>query len=151
MEPRYTSRSAPASACTPPKLSSRPDTARIVASCAPRAPAAALRAGAPATTSATEHHLLAPAEQALRAEGPQADPHEAHDHEAQGGDLRGRQGQVQEAGSLQQDPQDRGAGDDANVARKAAQDEHGVAGEGDARIELVRRQKGEIERQQVAG
>src|SRR5829696_9014270 len=101
-------------------------------------------AGAP-RGSFTEHHLLAPAEEPLRAEGHQPDEDEADDDEAQRSDSRLRERQLDEAQSLEHEPEDHGAERHTPIVREAAEDQHGVAAEGDDRKELVGNDESQVE------
>src|ERR1044072_6720460 len=87
IEPRPTAKLAPSTAVTPPK--------RLTTSCTSRS----------GCDSVMQHHLLALAEDPLRAERDKQDQREADDHEAQRGDLLGGERQIDEARGLQQRPQ----------------------------------------------
>src|SRR3954452_22390471 len=86
-----TSNVAPFTARMPPNCFTSSSTCRIGSAPAP---------------SVTEHHLFLLPEDALRAECHQQDQHEPDDHEAQCRDTLVAQGQVDEAGALEDRPHD---------------------------------------------
>src|ERR687888_1614858 len=151
-EPRRTSSVAPCTARIPPNRLSTPLTTRMRSTSSPSAFAAAAGASAaPArATSLTQHHLLALAEDALRAERHEQDEREAHDDEPQGRDLVAREREVDRARRLEQELDDHRAHDHAREAGQAAQDQHRVPDEREGRHELGGVEEREVERQQPA-
>src|ERR671930_1920374 len=126
-EPRLTSSVAPWTARIPPKCLCTSATTRMRS--LPSPSAASRRSGVVASSvrapvaSLTEHHLLAPAEDPLRAERHQQDQREPDDDEAKRGDLVARQRQVDRPRRLEQELHEDRPDDYAGPAAESAQDE----------------------------
>src|SRR5882762_10342223 len=131
IEPRATSNVAPSTARSPPKDLTRSRTAKMV--------------------SATEHHLLALAENALRPERHDEDQNQADDEKAQGGHFVSREWQVDEARTLEDEPEQYRPKGHTAVAAQPAQHEDGETDEREVGGVGAGVDERDVQRQQVAG
>src|SRR5262245_46315925 len=138
IEPGATLNVAPATAGRPPNALRTSRTVRIGG------------APAPASGTARDIQLLTPAEEALRPKGHQQHEHEAHDDEAKRRHLFRRERPLDEAGALEQGPEDDGAGHHAAIAREAAQHKDRVPEERERRLERARVEQVHVERQEIS-
>src|SRR5215207_10670802 len=107
--------------------------------------------GAVSLASLAKDHLLALAEQPLRAERHQPDQEQPGDRQPQRRDPglgERRVGQLDEPGALDHEPEEDRADEDALVVGKAGEDEHAEGEEGDQRLEVERVKGGEVDRQE---
>src|SRR5690606_4501520 len=91
MSPRWTSRCSTSTARRPPKERETPSTRRIGSGLATPGRASTPASGWRGSSTCTDHHLLALAEDSLRAPDHQGPQHDAHDDEAHRGDLLARE------------------------------------------------------------
>src|SRR5665213_2329950 len=143
MDPLLTSNVAPSTAIRPPKPLTRSRTAKMGSSGAGSCLAA--------LSSATEHHLLALAENPLWPERHDQDKHQPDDQETQGSHLVRGQRQVDEPRPLQDEPEQDGTQRDPAVATQSAQHEDGEADEREVGGVGPRVDQCDVEREQVAG